>query len=285
MGLHAKTAISWYLDELDDVGMSRHTLRAYRYALERYAATLARRGRGLASARHRDVVAHRRELAQTLSPASVRVHLSAIRQLHAYLVAIGELDRDVASVVRSPRRTDDEHVTTCMRVDEVEQLRDALHGCPLDELLMCLLYNCALRVSEAVELRRERIHLASGVLVIVGKGRRRRDLVMDAPSRYALEDWVRTGQASDEYLLPARTASSRTPHLRAQTVSRRLRAGAARAGLNPLVVHPHALRHARAEHLRASGMDVAQVAAILGHASVSMTAHYMHPPTSLDGVA
>lgn len=284
MSTHAATILRRYHDELVDVRLSPHTVRAYMTALERYAEHLRRRGRTLASATYDDVVAHRRRLAAELAPASVRQHLSAIRQLHAWMLATGIVERDVARAVRSPRRGDDEHRPTRLSLEQVARIEHAAHACDLDRLLVCLLYRCALRCEEAVTLPRRSVRFGPDgcVLELVGKGRKRRALVVDAATDAAIASWIGAGRAGDQYLIPSRTARSGRAHLHPQTVARRLQRLARAAGVDEHV-HPHALRHARAEHLRASGMDVVHVGAILGHSSVSMTAHYMDPPTSLAG--
>jgi integrase len=71
-------------------------------------------------------------------------------------------------------------------------------------------------------------------------------------------------------------------HLLVDALQRSVREAAVKVNLEGLVT-PHALRHAFATHMLASGSDVRTIAELMGHASVETTLGYLHSQVSRAG--
>src|SRR5262245_35012631 len=85
-------------------GASRHTLAAYRRDLGGLCASLARRGRAVATARAEDLAEHLSSLRRRgLGHRSIARHLSSIRGLYRFLVQSGVVARDPTERLESPR--------------------------------------------------------------------------------------------------------------------------------------------------------------------------------------
>jgi integrase/recombinase XerD len=145
--------------------------------------------------------------------------------------------------------------------------------------LLELLYGTGARISEAVGLDVDDLHLGSGTdatVLLSGKGGKQRQVPVGS---YAAE-------SLSAYLVRARpllaSAGRGTPRLflnaRGGPLSRQsawvvLRTAAEKAGLTT-AISPHTLRHSFATHLMEGGADVRVVQELLGHSSVTTTQIY-----------
>jgi len=134
-----------------------------------------------------------------------------------------------------------------------------------------------LRVSEAISLTLDRLHLPQKALRVVGKGDRERMVPLGQPACQAMERYLegerskllRKGRRDEVFLSPRGSGLTR------QAVFALIRRLAARAGLDE-APSPHDLRHAFATHLVEHGADLRAVQTLLGHANISTTEVYTH---------
>jgi len=137
---------------------------------------------------------------------------------------------------------------------EVGALLDALKAgrhAARNHLLVLMIYRHGLRVSEAIDLRRDEVEhpIAGDELRAI-----RRHLALRADN------------------LPWLFLSERGQPLTRQAVNELLAAAAKAAGLAP--VHPHMLRHACGFYLANRGFDLRLIQDYLGHRDPKHTAHY-----------
>ncbi len=290
------SAVRRYLDHAAvERGLAAHTLEAYRRDLERYAATLAARGKPeLAEVTTQDVADYLAGLREgdeehpPLVASSAGRAVVAVRGLHAFALAEGLSPADPARLVKPPAPP--RRLPRAISVPEVERLLAAAGGqAPAqlrDRALLELLYGTGARISEAVGLDVDDLDLAAegraaSVPVAVrlsGKGGKQRIVPVGSYARAALEAYLirarpvlaaagHLGTASHAVFLNARGG-----RLTRQGAWGALRGAAARADLPP--VSPHTLRHCFATHLIDGGADVRVVQELLGHASVTTTQVY-----------
>jgi integrase/recombinase XerD len=148
----------------------------------------------------------------------------------------------------------------------------AIEAAPRDRILLRLLYQGGLRVSEAVGLRWRNLrpHGEAGQITVFGKGGRTRSIALPTPLWAELIS-LRGSAAAEEPVFPSRSGKV----LDRGRVRVILRQTAQRAGIaSP--VSPHWLRHAHASHALDHGAPIHLVQATLGHASIGTTSAYLH---------
>jgi integrase/recombinase XerD len=285
-------------------GLAAHTLEAYQRDLQRYAATLAARGRteieAVVTADVADYLAGLREGDgdhPPLAASSAGRAVVAVRGLHAFALTEGLAPGDPARPVRPPAPP--RRLPRAISLPEIERLLAAAgaagsggsaESAPAaalrDRALLELLYGTGARISEAVGLDvddldlsgESRSALVAAVVRLSGKGDKQRVVPVGSYARAAVEAYLiraRPVLAAAARRGPASTAvflNARGGRLTRQGAWGALRAAAARAGLAQ--VSPHTLRHSFATHLLDGGADVRVVQELLGHASVTTTQVY-----------
>ncbi|WP_336923165.1 site-specific tyrosine recombinase XerD [Aquipuribacter sp. SD81] len=288
----ASAARGW-LDHLAvERGVAANTLAAYRRDLRRWVEHLRAVGRGgAAEATEQDVsafvVALRTD--EGLSAASTARALAAVRGLHRFLLAEGQVALDVTREVRAPSLP--RRLPKAIGVDAVLRLLQAPDTTtPLglrDRALLELLYATGARISELVRLDVDDVVGSDGEVVtvvrLVGKGGKHRAVPVGSHARAALEAYLVRGRAAlgGDGADGARALlrNSRGGRLSRQSAWAVLQRAAAVAGLpepGGPPVGPHLLRHSFATHLIEAGADVRVVQELLGHASVATTQVYTH---------
>jgi len=262
---------------------SANTERAYRADIADYETFLGRRG---TSVRDADAAAARAYLKQVtqagLAPRSAARRLSALRQLHRFLVSEGIRADDPLATLDAPRTG--RALPKILSEDEVQALLAAARETEgIDGVrLVCILeilYSSGLRVSELAGLKLASLSRDGRFLIVRGKGDKERLVPLSTPALAALEAWraARLQEfplaAKSRYLFPTRAAAG---HLTPARIAQLLKALAARAGIDPRRISPHVLRHAFASHLVDRGADLRAVQQMLGHADIATTQIYTH---------
>jgi integrase/recombinase XerD len=225
-----------------------------------------------------------------LSRTTAARRLSAIRQLHGFLLGEGIAASDPSRIVVSPRKR--RPLPKLLSIDEVERLVEAARqrcatGLGLQALkshrLLCLLellYATGLRVSELVGLTVAAVKADERFLIIRGKGDRERLVPVSGMARRAIAAYLelleKHGQGGKKWLFPSH---GRSGHLTRQHFALDLKQLAPEAGIDPRRLSPHVLRHAFATHLLEGGADLRAVQQMLGHADISTTQIYTHVQT------
>ncbi|MCW2524259.1 MAG: tyrosine recombinase XerD [Frankiales bacterium] len=283
----AARSVSSYLHHLTvERGSSLNTLSSYRRDLNRYLAYLQTCGLSdlaevdaltvsgfLASLRQGDAT-H-----PALSASSSARAVVAVRGLHRFAYADGQIATDVAREVKPP--TPPRRLPKAISVEDVERLLDAadFDQTPLsvrDRALLEVLYGTGARISEAVGLDVDDLDLEQRTVLLRGKGGKQRLAPLGSFAARALSGYlvrvrpelVRKGRGTPKVFLNARGGA-----LSRQSAWTVLRTAADKAGLTA-DISPHTLRHSFATHLMEGGADVRVVQELLGHASVTTTQIY-----------
>ncbi|WP_455232681.1 tyrosine recombinase XerC [Geopseudomonas aromaticivorans] len=266
-----------YLEHLrSERQLSAHSLAGYRRDLDKLLALL--REAGLQRWEQLDGRGLRRLLAslhrQGLAPSSLARFLSAVRGLYRYLIREGHCRHDPSAGLRPPKG--EQRLPKLLDTDRAQQL---LEGATTDDFLACrdqamleLFYSSGLRLSELTGLDLPQLDLAAGLVRVLGKGSKVRELPVGRKAREALQSWLprRQGVAVDQALFIGQRGQRLSP----RAVQLRVRqAGVRELGQH---LHPHMLRHSFASHMLESSQDLRAVQELLGHADIGTTQIYTH---------
>ena len=214
-----------------------------------------------------------------LSPSSLRIRLIALKIFFRYLAVHGNIGKDIAEQIDSPRL--DRYLPDTLNEPDVRNLLesiDTIH--PLgrrDRAMLELLYASGLRASELTGARLEFLHLEEKIIRVTGKGNKTRIVPVGEQARNALEDYlknerptlVRSHTGSEIFL------SKWGKKLTTQRLWQIVKERAKQAGIESNV-YPHLLRHSFATHLLSNGADLRVIQELLGHADISTTQIYTH---------
>ncbi len=260
--------------------LSVHTRKAYagdlaffldfckQLDIEEWQELDGRQIRGYVTQRHR----------QGTSGRSLRRHLSSIRAFYKYLLARGEVTKNPAEGITTPKT--EKRLPKTLDVDQTARLVELKGNEALtlrDRAIMELMYSSGLRLAECVSLDLYSVDIRDGLVTVTGKGNKTRKAPVGNYALNAVSSWLKVRPkiaALDETAL---FVSARGTRISARSVQQRLRHWGLKQGLDTNV-HPHMLRHSFATHLLESSGDLRAVQELLGHADISTTQIY----TSLD---
>jgi len=147
-----------------------------------------------------------------------------------------------------------------------------------NKAILEILYGCALRVTELIELKISSLYFPEGFVRIIGKGNKER-LV---PIGKSAQKQITIYKDSVRPLLPVKHVDEDTLFLnrRGSKLTRAMiftivRDLAGKAGIRK-TISPHTFRHSFATHLVEGGADLRAVQEMLGHESITTTEIYTH---------
>ncbi|MDP3641270.1 MAG: tyrosine-type recombinase/integrase, partial [Alphaproteobacteria bacterium] len=163
---------------------------------------------------------------------------------------------------------------------ETEALINAAYNsnhpdCDRRAVFLELLYATGMRISELIQIKLSDIQWLDECLLITGKGNKQRIVPFNQSSKFALIHYIQSSQPSSKsgWLFPS---SNSTNHLTRQRFFQIIKELAIDAGLDPLKVSPHVIRHAFATHLLNHGANLINVQKLLGHSDIATTEIYTH---------
>jgi integrase/recombinase XerD len=272
-------------------GMARNTVAAYRRDLTRYAGYLAGRGVAGVEAIDRHVLSGFAQAVRDgsdggspLSARSAARCVVAVRGLHRFWALEGTTPDNPAADLHPPSAG--QRLPKAISVAEVTAILESVPtetpAGQRDRALLEFLYSTGARISEAVGLDVDDLHLepprdgGPAVVRLFGKGSKERVVPLGSYAAAALDAYLvrgRPGLAAKGRGTPALFLNVRGGRLSRQSAWSVLKSATERAGIQR-EVSPHTLRHSFATHLIEGGADVRVVQELLGHASVTTTQVY-----------
>ena len=221
-----------------------------------------------------------RELTTTagrpLANATVRLKLTALKQLFSHFIERDLVLRDPTTVIVPPK----EEQRLTRTVLTAEETMDLLKAVPprdpvsmRDRAILELFYACGIRTTELCNLKVSEVDLREQTVIIVhGKGGKSRIVPIGQYATHYIGLYLEKGRK--RLLMGKRTdpgtlflTSRGTPFSR-ETINRTVMGRANRLLDGKKRISCYSFRHAAATHLIANGVDIAYVAQLLGHQSL-----------------
>jgi len=271
-------------------GLSEETLRAYASDLTQFDQYIrAKNGNQevvLSEVTTDHIVGFLASIHKRLEKTSQARKLSALRSFYDYLNDHEIFRHNPADKVSSPKTR--VAMPSFLGVDDTFHFLDSLRqDCARPgsswrrwrnwALFECL-YSTGVRVSELVGLGQEDLAFDSGMIRVLGKGKKERVIPIGSKAVQAVRGYL---AALDSQFPQAKLQcralfrNARGGPLTTRSVHRILKMELQRCGLWQHLT-PHGLRHTFATHLLNSGADLRAIQEMLGHSNLSTTQRYTH---------
>jgi integrase/recombinase XerD len=277
-----KELIDAFLNYLSvERGLSNNTIVAYRGDLNSYIEFLESRSiDALFKITKNDITNFMlRQKDRGVSVNSIARRLAAIRMFHRFLAREKISKSDPSNLIDSPKLW--KKIPDTLSLNEVDALlsrpniRDKQGA--RDKAILETLYATGMRVSEAVNLRRDNVNLDIGFLRCIGKGNKERVIPIGAKAISSIKRYL---EISRPYLLKKADSQFLFLNRFGKKISRQslwkmIKKYALLARIKK-PIRPHTLRHSFATHLLERGADLRSVQEMLGHSNISTTQIYTH---------
>jgi integrase/recombinase XerC len=214
-----------------------------------------------------------------MSSRSVNRKIASLRSFYKYLLRVGEVEQSPMAAIVAPKAARRlpvfvEQENMAELFGEVE-FPDDWEGLT-DRLLLALLYNTGIRLSELIGLKEGQVDEGNRVIKVLGKGNKERVIPVSPALLAMVRDYrekkrVLLADADKVVLLVGKKGRRLYP----KYVYRVVRAYLAQVTTIEKK-SPHVLRHTFATHLMNEGAELNSVKELLGHASLAATQVYTH---------
>lgn len=223
-----------------------------------------------------------------LADSTVQRKCAAVRTWVWYLVTEGHIPDDIllpglpSRAKKLPKLLTEGEIERLFKsCDEDQNLYLALR----DRAILEILYGCGLRASELCGLCLKDVRQDLSCLFIVGKRMKERIIPLVGSGRRWLSRYLSEGRPLKDRLDTDRLfLSVRGGPLRRESLWRIVRSRGALAGISPIRLHPHVIRHTVASHLLRRGMDLKSLQEFLGNNSIGAIEKYFNLDLELRGV-
>lgn len=205
--------------------------------------------------------------------------IATIRSFYKYLtVKTKQLDVNPVEGLDTPKTT--KSLPRYLTLDESRRLLDAVDGVnrERDYCIICLFFNCGLRISEIVGLNIGDVRGDS--LRVLGKGNKERIVYLNDACQAAIEAYKPVRSQMVGSSVSALFVSNRRQRMGREAVHAMVKKTLLKAGLDPDKYSSHKLRHTAATLMLQNGVDVRTLQEVLGHEHLNTTQIYTHVDNS-----
>ena len=249
-----KKRIGYFITYIDDKDINKVTLEDYYLYTLKLKNKITSKGTALAS-------------------ATIKTTLNATKIFLKYAFDNGYMKENVYTHIKPYKQV--KKTIVVLSYDEIDKLLSSQNEFTIiglrNLLIISLMLDAGLRVSEVCNLKFEDINLELGVIKVFGKGQKERLVPLTDTIKKYFKKFTFLSEIHTGYLF--KDISTGLP-LTTSGVSQILRRIKKEYGFNTL--HPHYLRHTFATLFLVNGGDPVHLQLILGHTTLYMTEQYLH---------
>jgi tyrosine recombinase XerC len=214
-----------------------------------------------------------------LGNRSIGRRLSALRSFFRFLTRENYLKTNPILMLSSPKL--DKHLPAFMTEAETAKLIEAAYAKDdkderglRDRAILETFYSSGLRVSELVAMDLNNLDFISGIIKVMGKGKKERVVPIGDMALCAIRKYLDVRKKKSEVVFLNKSGKRITTRGVWDIVEKYFKKAEISHG-----VSPHTIRHSFATHLLNRGADLRTVQELLGHANLSTTQIYTHLTT------
>ena len=269
--------LSIYLEYLEiEKGLSENTIEAYKRDLSSFIDYCINKGLSdFSQIKIVDVNAFILKLRENkISPRSIVRKIASLRGFFKWLSANEYIEKNPVNSLEQPKLA--KKLPKVMSIEEITNILNSNLN-KEEKLIVELLYDCGLRVSELVNLKISNIDINSKYIQCIGKGSKERIIPFGKKAKLAINQYLKIREL---YIL--KNSLENYKYLFVQENGKRL----TRQNVYSFIrkqgekihkhISPHTLRHSFATHLLENGADLRVVQELLGHSDVATTQLYTH---------
>lgn len=269
--------------ELDALDRSINTRIAYKRALAFFAGWLEDHGLTFSEVTRGDVSQWRDNERATLSGATVKLELAAVRNFYDFLGDHDLVERNPAARVRVTGATGPAHPRQELTSAEVR----ALLACCTDDdfgardhAMLTLMVYCGVRTVEIHRANTEDVQTYHGrvILMVWGKGRGGPNeyVILPAPAEDAIRHWLAIHPRPGGPLFVSMSPFNYGGRLTESFIRKQVKHLYRRIGINDPTKTTHSLRHTAISAAIRAGANPLQVRSMARHGRIDTTLGYFH---------
>lgn len=269
--------ISLYLEYLEvEKGLSKNTIEAYNRDLTAFINFCIDKGiedyNNIKITNVNSFILNLRE--NKITPRSIVRKIASLRGFFKWLNANEYISSNPVQALEQPKLP--KKLPKIMSVEEITKILNSELN-KEEKLIVELLYDCGLRVSELVNLKISNVDINSKYIQCYGKGSKERIVPFGKKAKQAIVQYIKCRELillkndiqNYKYLFIKESGK----RLTRQDVYNFIRKQGEQINKH---ISPHTLRHSFATHLLENGADLRVVQELLGHSDVATTQLYTH---------
>lgn len=254
-----------FLDAKQIEGRSQKTLERYRYILKKL---LVETGVPLPEITTYHIRSYLiREKSRGIGDKTIEGTRTVFSSFFGWLWKEGLIERNPCANIGAIKCTKKiRHPYSDVEIEKLKESCDTLR----DRAIISFLLSTGCRISEMCGLNRDDVDFESLECQVLGKGNKERTVYIDNVTAMLLKRYLKSRADFVQALFIGKGSERMTPG----GVRARLKTIAERAGVEN--VHPHRFRRTLATNLINHGMQIQEVASILGHDKIDTTMTYVY---------